>query len=252
MSITTHWAARSLTYGLSGPPLNPNQEIIDGFISLIPTNGHILLLGVTRKIAEAYEHITAVDYSEAMIERVWPGDTATKKVQYDNWLTVDLPNNAYDGIIGDGSVNMLAYPVEVKQLFNRSLILLKPRGVFAARMWTRPDIPVTKERILAEVANPTMNFTAFRRLFNMLIADRDGSIFPVTKISELFDEMFPDPSVLPWKDTSSIDPYRTSTATSWFPTRQEILDIAPAGSCFVDVGTYDIADTCPILTFTRQ
>ena len=252
MSITTHWAARSLTYGQSGPPLNPNQEIIDGFTSLVPTSGHILLLGVTAKIHEAYEHITAVDYSEAMIERVWPGDTETKRVQYANWLEVDLPLEHYDGIVGDGSVNMLAYPVEVRQLFKRSLGWLKPGGVFAARVWTRPDTPVTRERILAEAADPTMGFTAFRRLFNMLIAERDGSIFPVTKIAELFDEMFPDPTVLPWPDTSSIDAYRTSTSTSWFPTRQEILDIAPVGSRFVDVGTYDIADTCPILTFVKQ
>lgn len=187
-----------------------------------------------------------------MIERVWPGNTPTKQVQYDNWLEVELPSNTFDGILGDGSVNMLAYPGDVERLFNRTLQWLKPGGVFAARMWTRPDQPVTKERILQEVANPTMNFTAFRRLFNMLIADRDSPVFPVTKIADLFDEMFPDPSILPWPDTTSIDAYRTSESTSWFPTRQEILDIAPAGSRFVDVGTYDIADTCPILTFTRQ
>jgi SAM-dependent methyltransferase len=227
--------------------LNPNHEIIDGFTSLVPTNGHILLLGVTAKVHAAYEHITAVDYSEAMIERVWPGNTTTKTASLDNWLTVDLPEGTFDG-----SVNMLAYPVEVRQLFKRSLQWLKPGGVFACRMWTRPDEPVTKERILAEASTGAMSFTAFRRLFNMLIAERDGSIFPVTKIAELFDEMFPDPSVLPWPDTSSIDAYRTSTATSWFPTRQEILDLAPAGSRFVDVGTYEIAETCPILTFTKQ
>jgi cyclopropane fatty-acyl-phospholipid synthase-like methyltransferase len=145
---------------------------------------------VTRKIAEAYEHVTAVDYSEAMIERVWPGDTETKRVQYADWLEVDLPLEHFDGIVGDGSVNMLAYPVEVRKLFKRTLTWLKPGGVFAARVWTRPDTPVTRERILAEAANPTMGFTAFRRLFNMLIADRDGSIFPVTRIAELFDEMF--------------------------------------------------------------
>jgi hypothetical protein len=74
----------------------------------------------------------------------------------------------------------------------------------------------------------------------------------VTEIPKLFDELFPDPSVLPWTNIDAINDYRTSTSTSWFPTRQEILDIAPAGSRFVDVGTYDIADTCPILTFVKQ
>lgn len=247
MSTTTHWAARSLTYGQSGPPLNPNQEIIDGFTSLVPTTGHILLLGVTAKIHQAYERITAVDYSPAMIERVWPGNTATKQVTLGNWLEIDFPADTFDGIVGDGSVNMLAYPREVRTLFERSMRWLKPNGVFAARVWTRPDRPVSIDFIRSQVGE--MSFTAWRRLLNMYIADRDGSIFPVVKIAELFDELYPDPSVLPWEDISAIDAYRTSTATSWFPTRAEILDIAPPGSRFVDVGTYEIADTCPILTF---
>ena len=252
MSITTHWVARSLTYGQSGPPLNPNQEIIDGFTSLVPTNGNILLLGVTRKIAEAYDQVTAVDYSSAMIERVWPGNTDSKQAHYDNWLAVDLPLAHYDGILGDGSVNMLAYPVGVRQLFKRTLSWLKPGGVFACRFFTRPNTPVTREHILAEAANPTMGFSAWRRLFNMRLAEQHGGIFPVTEIPKLFDELFPDPSVLPWTNIDAINDYRTSTATSWFPTRREVLDIAPAGSRFVDVGTYDIADTCPILTFVKQ
>lgn len=247
MSITTHWAARSLTYGQSGPPLNPNQEIIDGFTSLVPTSGHILLLGVTAKIHQAYEHITAVDYSPAMIERVWPGDTDSKKVTEANWLEIDFPRDTFDGIVGDGSVNMLAYPADVRELFVRSMRWLKPNGVFAARMWTRPDRPVTVDYIRSQVGK--MSFTAWRRLLNMYIAERDGSVFAVTKIAALFDELFPDPSVLPWPDTTSIDAYRISTATSWFPTRAEILDVAPPGSRFLDVGTYEIADTCPILTF---
>ena len=252
MSITTHWAARSLTYGQSGPPLNPNQEIIDGFTSLVPTKGQVLLLGVTRKIAEAYEQVTAVDYSEAMIQRVWPGNTDTKQAHYNNWLTVDLPNDSYDGILGDGSVNMLAYPVEVKQLFERTLSWLRPGGVFACRVFTRPDTAITEERILAEAANPTMSFSAWRRLFNMLLAEQHGGIFPVTEIPKLFDKLFPEHSALPWDNVDAIDTYRNSTSTSWFPTRQEVLELAPVGSRFIDVGTYDIAHTCPILTFIKQ
>jgi len=252
LSKTSHWGHRSLTYGQMVAPLNPNQEIIDGFTSLAPVDGHILLLGVTRKVAETYTHVTAVDYNEDMIANVWPGNTLTKTATLDNWLTVDLPLESYDAIIGDGSLNMLATPAEVKHLIDRAQKWLKSGGVFACRMFTRPDTPVTEERIRAEAANPTMIFDAWRRLFNMRIADRDGAVFPVVRIYELFNEMFPDTSVLPWKDVSAIDAYRTSTSTSWFPTRQEILDLAPQGSRFVDVGTYDIADTCPILTFVKQ
>lgn len=249
MSITTHWEARSLTYGQMGPPLNPNQEIIDGFTSLVHTTGNILLLGVTPKLHAAYTNITAVDYNPGMVSRVWPGDTATKTARLDNWLTVDLPSNTFDGIVGDGSINMLAYPSDVELLFSRSLQWLKPSGKLACRMFTRPDRPVTEADIRDKMGR--LSFSAWRRLFNMLLAEQYGAIFPVTLIYELFNKMYPDRSLLPYDNVTAIDAYRTSTATSWFPTRSEILDTAPVGSKFVDVGTYELCETCPILTYTR-
>lgn len=251
MSKTSHWGHRSLIYGQMVAPLTPNQEIIDGFTSLVPISGRVLLLGVTRKIAETYDNVTAVDYNEDMIAHVWPGNTATKTASLDNWLTVDLPLGNYDAVIGDGSLNMLS-PTEAKQLLKRTLQWLKPGGTLACRMFTSPDTPVTEERIVAEGINPVMVFDGWRRLLNMHIAQRDGSVFPVVRIAELFDQLFPNPSVLPWRDISAIESYRTSTSIVWFPTRKEVLDLAPYGSRFVDVGTYDTADTCPILTFTKQ
>ena len=99
----THWAERSQHWGKIGPPLVPNQEIVDTFTRLVPSDQHILMLGVTPQIANAYTHVTAVDFSPAMIERVWPGNTETKQAIEDNWLTVDLVEEPFDGIIGDGS-----------------------------------------------------------------------------------------------------------------------------------------------------
>jgi SAM-dependent methyltransferase len=230
-----------------GPPLNPNQEIIDGFTSLVPITGQILLLGVTPKLYAAYTNVTAVDYNQSMIDRVWPGNTETKQAHLDNWLTVNFERNTFDGVVGDGSVNMLSYPTDVRHLFERCMRWIKPNGVFATRMFTRPDEPVTEEYIRQQAGK--LKFDAWRRLFNMMLAERHGSIFPAKLIIELFDQMYPDRSVLPYEDVSAVDAYRTSTSTSWFPTRAEILDIAPPGSRFVNVGSYELADTCPILTF---
>ena len=250
---TTHWAERSRTWGQNGPPLQPNQEIIDCFASLVPLTANILLMGVTPQIANAYTHVTSVDREPAMIENVWPGNTETKRAINDNWLTVDLPENYYDGIIGDGSINMLSYPEDVKFMLNRAKTLLRPGGVFACRMFTRPDEPITKERLHAEAKNPTVNFSAYRRLIPMYLAAQNGPLVPVKLIVDLFDQMFPDRTILPWtpEQMNTMEPYRNSDSTTWFPTRQEILDLAPAGSRYIESGTYDIADTCPILTFTR-
>jgi SAM-dependent methyltransferase len=249
---TTHWAERSRTWGRNGPPLQPNQEIVDCFASLIPTTANIILMGVTPQIAEAYTHVTAVDREPAMIENVWPGNTETKRAINDNWLTVELPENSYDGIIGDGSINMLEIK-DVEFMLTKAQKLLKPGGVFACRMFTRPDEPITMERLLAEAKHPTVNFSAYRRLIPMYIAAQNGPIVPVKLIVNLFDQMFPDRTILKWtaEQMSTMEPYRASEATTWFPTRQEILDLAPAGSRYIESGTYDIADTCPILTFTK-
>jgi SAM-dependent methyltransferase len=249
---STHWAERSRAWGKNGPPLQPNQEIIDCFASLIPTTANIILLGVTPQIANAYTHVTAVDREPAMIERVWPGNTETKRAILDNWLTVELAENYYDGIIGDGSINMLDIK-DVEFMLNKAKQLLKPGGTFACRMFTRPNVAITKERLHEEARNPTVNFSAYRRLIPMYIAAQNGPVVPVKLIVNLFDQMFPDRTILKWtaEQMATMDAYRTSDATTWFPTRQEILDLAPKGSRYIESGSYDIADTCPILTFAK-
>ena len=248
----THWAERSRTWGRNGPPLQPNQEIIDCFASLVPLSANILLMGVTPQIAEAYTHVTAVDREPAMIERVWPGNSETKRAINDNWLSVELAENYYDGIVGDGSINMLALN-DIPVMLAKAQRLLRPGGTFACRMFTRPNENITMERLLAEAQRPTVNFSAYRRLIPMYLTAQHGSVVPVRLIVELFDQLFPDRTVLPWtaEQMSTMEPYRNSDSTTWFPTRQEILDLAPAGSRYIESGTYDIADTCPILTFTK-
>ena len=249
---TTHWADRSRAWGRNGPPLQPNREIIDCFASLVPLSANILLMGVTPQIAKAYTHVTAVDREPVMIENVWPGNTETRRAILDNWLTVDLPENYYDGIIGDGSINMLDLK-DVEFMLDKAKKLLRPGGIFACRMFTRPDEPVTMERLHAEAQKPTVNFSAYRRLIPMYIAAQNGPVVPVKLILNLFDQMFPDRTILPWtpEQMSTMDAYRNSESTTWFPTRDEILALAPTGSRYIESGTYDIADTCPILTFTK-
>lgn len=253
----THWAARSQHWGKIGPPLVPNQEVVDAFTALIPTDKKILMLGVTPQIANTYTHVTAVDFSPPMIEHVWPGNTKTKHVYEDNWLTVGIEDDQFDGLLGDGSINMVGYPHEIKFMFERSYRWLKPDGTFAMRFFTRPTTAVTREQLIEEAMNPTMSFSAYRRLLPMYVAANEGqSCIRSSRMLEVFDEMFPDRSVLKWDPDhiTSIDSYKGSITTSWFPTREEILDfVHPEAKNvhFVEAGTYDIAHTCPILTFNK-
>ena len=252
---TTHWAERSRTWGRNGPPLQPNQEVIDCFTSLVPADSNIMLMGVTTQITAAYTNVTAVEREPAMIENVWLGNTSTKQAILENWLTVSLPDNTFDAILGDGSLNMLTGPGQITTFINRALPWLKPNGQIICRMFTRPDTSVTMERLHAEARQPTVNFSALRRLIPMYIASRNGPMVPVKLIANLFDQMFPDRTILPWtaEQMATLTPYYNSEAKTWFPTRQEILDTLPVNvtARFLDVGTYDIADTCPVLIITR-
>jgi SAM-dependent methyltransferase len=252
----THWAERSQHWGKIGPPLQPNQEVIDAFQQLIAADSNILMLGVTPQIANAYNNVTAVDYSPEMIQNVWPGNTNTKHAHHDNWLTVDIADEQFDGVIGDGSINMVEYPHDIKFMFERAYRWLKPGGVFAMRFFTRPDTPVTREQLIAEGLNPTMGFSAYRRLLPIYIAEQQGPCIRSSLMLDLFNELFPDRSVLKWapEHIVSIDSYKDTVSTGWYPTRAELLEFVHADAKnvhFVDAGTYEIAETCPILTFTK-
>lgn len=247
--MNTHWAERSRQWGQLGPPLQPNQEVIDYFLSEVSADQNILLLGVTKQVAEAYNNIIAVDYSPSMIERVWLGNTDTKQAILENWLNF-TPDNKFDAALGDGSINMLYYPGEVEKFFTQLPLWLKPGGKLICRIFTRFDEPVTLDRIYNELKT-NKNFSAWRRLIHMYLAEQKGSLVRHSDALAIFNELFPDRSILPWDSeiVSRIDAYKDTTTSTWFPTRSEFLDLVPKYLTpkFVDVGTYEHHTAYPIL-----
>lgn len=256
MSNSNHWKNVSQHYYCAQPPLVPNQQIIEYFYHRVPKSTNVLMLGVTPLIANSFDYVTAVDKESKMIETMWPGNTDNKKVINDNWLTVDLPVNYYDGILGDCSANVLSNEQQVTALFDRVLNWLTPQGYFVCRFFTRPNNPVTIEKLLSEAQTPTMNFPAFKRLLPSYIAQQQEDAWVSTRsTAELFNKLFPDRTSLPWPEDEikTIDKYITSDGITWFPTRQEVFDLIPKTARnvrFVDVGDYDFAEYCPILEFT--
>ena len=248
--MQTHWQDRSKHWGLQGPPLQPNPEVVDYFTSKVATDQHILLLGVTPQIAQVYQRVTAVDYSASMIERVWPGNTATKTAVLQNWLDY-TPNKPFDAVIGDGSVNMLHYPTEIKLFFKRLPLWLKPGAPLICRIFTRFDEPVTITRIFEELET-NKNFAAWRRLLNMYLAEQHGPLVRHSDVLNLFETLFPDRTQLPFAPEliAKMDAYRGATTSTWFPTRSEFLAEIPDNieACFEDVGTYDHSTAYPIIT----
>jgi hypothetical protein len=254
---TSHWAQRSQHWNRSQPPLRPDPAAVQLIQDLIGnTTSDILLLGVTRELTQAFENVVAVEREPGMISNVWLGDTDSKRVIHNDWLKVQFPHERFGGAVGDGSVNQVAFPHDQLQLLDRILDWLEPGGVFACRMYTRPDTPITLDDLRREGLNPSINWSAYRRMLSMYLAEIEGQTIHTRNITAVFDELFPDRSILPWtqKELEMIDTYATSKLQSCLPTRKELEQIIPARARdvqFIDVGNYDLAHCCPVLTFKK-
>jgi hypothetical protein len=214
------------------------------------------LLGVTRELTQAFENLVAVEREPGMISNVWLGDTDSKRVIHNDWLKVQFPLERFGGAVGDGSINQVAFPHDQLELLDRILDWLEPGGVFACRMYTRPDTPITLDDLRREGLNPTINWSAYRRMLSMYLAEIEGQTIHTRNITAVFDELFPDRTILPWtqQELEMIDTYATSKLQSCLPTRKELEQIIPSRARdvqFIDVGNYDLAHCCPVLTFKK-
>ena len=253
---TSHWAQRSQHWGRSGPPLRYDAVALQTLKELVGNRTNkIVILGVTRELAEAFPNILAIDNEPNMIRNVWIGDSDTKSAMLANWLTVELEPNTYSATIGDGSINQVAFPHDQKTLLTRIYDWLEPGGVFACRMYTRPDVRISRADLIREGITPTVNWSAYRRMLSMYLADQHGQTIETRLITDLFNDLFPDRSTLPWtqEQLEMVDTYARSTMRSCLPTRRELEQIFPDGVDvrFVDTGDYDLAEYCPIMTFTK-
>jgi hypothetical protein len=91
--------------------------------------------------------------------------------------------------------------------------------------------------------------------------ERGGPNVPVSEIRDTFERWFPDRAALeaetgwPREEIDTIDNYAGSNAIYGFATRRQMLDIVPAefvNARFVDVGSYELAERCPLLVLERR
>lgn len=255
-----HWIQRVKHWDRLGPPLKPSPGATEIMVNLVGADSHVLLLGVTKELYRAFNNITAVDRQPEMIGHVWLGNTPTKTAYLENWLTTNFPMNQFDGIVGDGSINMLEYPLNVKTMLQRCVDILKPNGVFAVRFFTRPDKPITRSDLLNIAATGSKNICAFNRMMLACIAAETQPLVANRQIYDLFQELFPNRDQLAARSgwprdliDNMFDAYEHSKLTSSMMTREEVLDLLPPSihAHFVECDDYDFGECCPILTFVK-
>ena len=258
----SHWQQYPRHWALIKPPLRPHADVVARLQNLVGSHRNaVLLLGVTPEIAEAFDTIDAVDNSPAMISAVWPGDSPSKRAVEGDWLELTGPEEGFDAIIGDGSINALTSLKDIEKFFRIVLRLLKPDACFACRLFERPAIAFEMDDLLRSAASRGLvNFHAFKWQLAMHLAEYTSSTVRVELIGQRFNEMFPDRDELAqrtgWsrKEIDTIDVYQGSPMAYSFPNRVEYQQALPPGISGVEFqacGDYDLAHSCPILTFRK-
>jgi SAM-dependent methyltransferase len=264
-TVSNHWnqwESGQRSWSRIEPPLRPNAEVVDAFQQLLGGAGkRVLLLGVTPELANAFHAVVAIDKSAQMIANTWPGNTAIKQAVLGDWLEMLPPVPGYDGVVGDGSLSNVRYPDQVRELLQRSERCLAAGGRFVCRLFERPDKAFNVDELRAVATAPAqINFHAFKWQVAMHLAGITQATVPVQEILSRFNELFPDRDALAARTgwarqiIDLIDVYEGSDVSFTFMSRQEIAELLPEDAVdvrFIRCGSYDLADRCPLLTFSR-
>ena len=266
----THWNSVARSWDLYSSPLRPCGEDLATFLrfakaySQIPphASGTVLVLGVTPEIATMpwpeETDITAVDRSQEMIDAVWPGDiTGVRRAYCEDWFLLRRPERPYDIVIGDGIINTLGYPGEMRGLLARLRALARPGALVILRSFARPDIPETVAALIeAAQAGGAGNFHSFKFCLAMALQSSPEEGVPLdsvwrswcrieTAVEGLASQCGWRPDVV-----RTIDLFRGKQVQLSFPTVDELIAMLEAeGIPLLDLYMpgYEMGDRCPIV-----
>lgn len=255
----SHWYHHNKHWNKITPPIRPHESTVDNFVNIVGNkNTNVMILGVTQELAQSFGKVTAVDKEPAMIKNIWIGDSEYRKAVLADWRIWENTEK-FSAILGDGSINMVSFSTIATQLMTRCLDWLEPGGVFAARVFTRPNQDITQDQLKADIKN--YHWHAYRCRMNQYNSVKYGVNIQSQKMLESFNNLFPDRSALcattGWDidDVNrSMDAYKNSLTMTSYPTRSEILTAVPKAAVnvrFVEETGYQLAENFPILVFNR-
>ena len=207
-------------------------------------------------MASAFDNLTAVDKIEEMIGALWHADKSTQTVRHADWLDLDATWGHFSAVVGDCSVNALQSVGEIDALMQIVTQRLVDGGVFASRVFERPDDPITDEALRVSIERGTHgNFHAFKWQIGMSLAQESGALAGAAEILAKFNRLFSDREEIaentgwPLDVINTIDVYEQSGMSFVFPNRRQFdrylsehFDQIEWSAC----GIYDLSERCPI------
>ncbi len=258
----TGWSEFHKRFAVQGLPQIPDEALAARYRELIAgRDQRVLLLGITRVLASLGCDLTALDFSLAQIERMWPGDASKRRALLGDWRDLEPPREPFTAAIGDGSLSTLAWPGEYRTVLDRVAAALAPGGVLVVRCFLAPDEREPLDRVVADVLEGReRDCNAARWRVAMAISDGQGAI-AARDLAATWRRVFPDLAALAeltgWSldgMTVIFDTFSRSTARFSFVTGAAVLETLPpllANARFVPSGRYPLAERCPFLVAER-
>ena len=252
------WAAFHRRWSKLKPPLRASADVVETIRHSIENrSSEVLLLGVTPELADMGARMVALDWSQSMIDHIWPGDSPTRRAMLADWRSMPFDTPRFSAVIGDGSFNCLVL-ADVPMVFHELSRVLSPGARLAVRVYATPSPCESLESLQREVMTAaTGGFHGFKwRLAMALAAETGNAEVAVSDVFGRFEALFPDRAALAhatgWSEETigEIDAYCGSDAVYIFPTVAQVLAAIPAefrNAGFISSGAYDLAERCPIL-----
>lgn len=266
-NLSTQWKQKD------GQPLHPGHEdrkyMEKAILEWSPEGKKIsaLILGVTPQIARLNwpdeTDLLAADHSQQMIDRVWPGypNAGEESIRAD-WLDLPLDDHSRDIVVSDAPFGVLPYPHVYKKLLHSVRRILKPNGIFAFRIFIRPDETENPELIFKEALEGKIgNFHAFKlRLLMSMQPDTEtgvciGDVWNYWADQEIDYQKFADKTGWPLGHIETMKAYKNQTDVYHFPTPGELRDLLEEDN-FTKLNCswpgYELGERCPTFVYKPE
>jgi len=270
------WPLLSAKWDLLASPVRPCAEDVriaeDLFFAEASRTGahgrqRACLLGVTPEIAtvpwlEEFD-LVAVERVQAMIDSVWPGNTANRCAVRADWRRLPFPDECFDLLIGDGCLTPVGFPDELAQFLASLHRCLRQGGYLMLRLFCRPDVPETPDSVIAALrAGAIGSIHAFKwRLSMALQASTDAPDVAVNDVWQAWRAANFDANALAaargWspETVATMEFYRGSLARNNFmPFERAIACLQDCGFEHVATrtGSYELAERCPHVLLRKR
>jgi hypothetical protein len=260
--LSNTWDGIADNWDKWGSPLRPSMEdAIHMMASLLEWNRKrpdpqnavkVYLLGVTPEIVNLKwpfpTAITAMDNSQGMIQKVWPGDVLNKRrAILGDWF-INKMGIPQDIIVADGSFVFYG-PASCAELVKIAAETLVPNGLFIARHFIMPRVKEDVSDLMdALKAHKIKNFHSFKFRIGMAL-QKDFATGVSQK--EIYDTIIAASDVVKADFTQSaldvLEFYKDKTNRFFFPTANElkaVLNQKFSSVKFIYPG-YEFGESCP-------